>query len=238
MAAMGIPVVIVPNGAPVSPGALGTPVTIVGGSGNVAVVNDGSSMSLKGTDGSVSFGNAVATVSNGAVTSVRLPAGSTIITDQAGALNVQDADGTIVNCTATITPGSSQLSYIGVPGTAALLTGGMSVKVANNGGGGPLDGNAQITGGFINWIALANATDCLISNGFTTNVSGYAVSGTTDFATVNVSSGALQSVGVSLAPTKAVATNGQELTIPVTGTYTTKATLTVSGGAITAITLS
>lgn len=40
------------------------------------------------------------------------------------------------------------------------------------------------------------------------------------------------------APTFATVEDGQALQIPVTGTYTNTATLTVSNGAITAITLS
>lgn len=41
-----------------------------------------------------------------------------------------------------------------------------------------------------------------------------------------------------LAATQAVVANAQQPTIPVTGTYATKATLTVAGGVVTAIALS
>lgn len=204
-----------------------------------AVVTDGSTVNIFGTNGTSQRGTATAVVTDGALI-VTLPAGSTIITDQAGGVNVQDADATTVNATAVIAAGSNQLGYVSVPGTAALVTNNMSVKVANNGGAGALDGNAAITGGFINWIALAATTDTLVSNAFTTDVNpSIGVSGAgDDFATMNVSSAALQSVSVSLVPTKAVVTNAQELTIPVTGTYVSKATLTVAGGAVTAIVLS
>lgn len=204
-----------------------------------AIVTNGSPVNIFGTNGTSQRGTATAVVTDGALI-VTLPAGSTIITDQAGGVNVQDADATTVNATAVIAAGSNQLSYVSVPGTAALVTNNMSVKVANNGGGGALDGNAAITGGFINWIALAATTDTLVSNAFTTDVNAsIGVSGAgDDFATMNVSSAALQSVTVSLVPTKAVVTNAQELTIPVTGTYVSKATLTVAGGAVTAIVLS
>ena len=205
---------------------------------NGAVVTDGQSKALTGPDGSLQFGTVTLSVSGGSMQSAKLPTGSTVITNQASSVPVQDADGTSVSCTATIVGATGQLSYIGVPGTAALVTNNMSVKVANNGGGGALNGNASIAGGFINWIALAATTDTLISNGFTANLGTVSVSASTDFATVNVSAGGLQSVGISLAPTKAVVTNSQQLTIPVTGTYTSKATLTVSGGAVTAIVLS
>jgi hypothetical protein len=205
---------------------------------NGAVVTDGQSKTLTGFDGSVQFGTVTLSVTGGSMQSAKLPSGSTVITNQASAIPVQDADGTSVSCTATIVAQTGQLSFVGVPGTAALVTNGMSVKVANNGGGGALNGNASIAGGFINWIALAAQTDTLISNGFTTTLGTVSVSASTDFATMNVSSGGLQSIGLSLAPTKAIVTNSQQLTIPVTGTYATKATLTVSGGAVTAIVLS
>jgi hypothetical protein len=205
---------------------------------NGAIVTDGQTKNLTGADGSVQFGTVTLSVSGGSMQSAKLPTGSTVITSQASSVPVQDADGTSVACTATIVPQTGQLSYVGVPGTAALVTNGMSVKVANNGGGGALNGNASIAGGFINWIALAAQTDTLISNGFTTSLNSVVVSPSSDFVTVNVASGGLQSVTLSLDPTKAVVTNTQQLTIPVTGTYTTKATLTVAGGAVTAIVLS
>ncbi|API52854.1 hypothetical protein BMW22_15625 [Rhizobium leguminosarum] len=228
--------VISANGLSGPGGVSFVPGTVVPANG--AVVTDGQSKNLTGPDGTVQFGTVTLSVSGGSMQSAKLPTNSTVITTQAGGVNVQDADGTNVGCTPVIVSQTGQLSYVSVPGTAALVTNGLSVKVANNGGGGALDGNASITGGFINWIALAAQTDTLISNGFTTTLNSFVVSASTDFATVNVASGGLQSVTVSLAPTKAVVTNAQQLTIPVTGTYTTTATLTVAGGAVTAIVLS
>lgn len=204
-----------------------------------AIVTDGEPFTLSGPDSTRNFGTVTAAVSGGSVERVNLPTGSTVITDQAGELNVVDADGTTVNCTATIQPQTGELSFVAVPGTAALVTNGLSVSVANNGGGGARPGTAAITGGFINWIALTNTTDCLLTNGFATDVSGFAVSGVGDFATANVSAGALQSVTVSLEPTKTVVTNGQALNgVAPTGTYTNTVTFTVAGGVITAIVLS
>lgn len=238
---MAIPVVIVPNGVPVVASPRGVPVTIVGsgGAGSPAIVDDGSSLNLTGPDGSHSFGTVTAEVVNGAVQRVTLPTDETVITGQAGGVTVRDADGTNVSCTATIQPQTGQLSYVAVPGTAALVTGGMSVKMANFGGAGPVDGLVQITGGFINWVSLAAQTDAIVSNGFSTALGTVDVSQVQDFATVNVSAGALQSVGVSLAATKTIVSTGQEITgVAPTGTYTDTVTFTVAGGVITGITLS
>lgn len=227
--------VISANGLSGPGGVSFVPGTVVPSDG--AIVTDGQTKNLTGPDGTLQFGTVTLAVSGGSMQSAKLPTNSTVITTQATSVPVQDADGTNVGCTPVIVPQTGQLSYIGVPGTAALVTNGMTVKMANNGGAGPVDGTVAITGGFINWVALAAATDTIISNGFTTNAS-VAVSPSTDFATVNVSAGGLQSVTVSFAPTKAVVTDSQALVVPVTGTYTTTATLTVAGGAVTAIVLS
>lgn len=204
---------------------------------NGAVVTDGQAKTLTGPDGSIQFGTVTMGVSSGTVTA-KLPAGKTVITDQAGAVPVQDADGTSINCTAVIAANDA-LSYVGIPGTAALVTNGLSVNVANFNGSGPLAGTASITGGFLTSVNLQSQTNTLVSNGFTTDLGTVGVSGAgSDFATVNVASGGITSVGVSFVGTKALVTNGQALTVPVTGTYTTTATLTVSNGAVTGIALS
>jgi hypothetical protein len=205
-----------------------------------AVVIAGDSVVLSGPDGSRSFGNVTIDVAGGAVTDVKLPTGSTVITGAAGAIKVQDADGTSVNCSAVIVPQTGDLSYVSVPGNGAIVTDGLAVKMANFGGAGPLDGTASITGGFLTSVNLKNQTDTLVSNGFSVNVGAtFGVSGAgSDFATVNVASGGISDVDVSLIPTKAVVANSQALAVPVTGTYTTTATLTVAGGVITGIVLS
>lgn len=238
MAIQGIPVVLVNNGTPARISTKGMPITLVGGGGGAAIVSNGGTVPLSGPDGSRSFGSGTAVVQNGAVQRVTLPSNATVITNQEGAINVSDADGTSVSCTATIVPQTGALTFVGVPGTAALVTGGMSVKMANFGGAGPVDGLMAITGGFINWVSLASQTDTIVSNGFSTNLGAIAVSPSTDFATVNVSAGALQSVSVSLAPTKTVIVHNEPITVPVTGTYTNTVTPTVANGVLTGITLS
>lgn len=238
MPAMGTPVTLVPNGTPVAPGTQGIAVTIVGG-GDFAVVNSGSTIPLTGPDGSRAMGSGTAVVSSGAVQRVTLPAGSTVITDQAGAITVSDADGTSVDCSATIVPQTGFLSFVGLPGTAALVTSNMSVKMADFGGGGPVDGVVQITGGFINWVSLANQTDTILSNGFAGDVTLGPVSGAgSDYATINIAAGTLSNVAVSYVPTKALVESGVPHTVPVTGTYVDTITPTVVNGAVTGFTLS
>lgn len=55
-------------------------------------------------------------------------------------------------------------------------------------------------------------------------------------ATAAVTAGVL--TNVKLAATAAIVDNSQQLTVPVTGVYATKATLTVANGVVTAIVLS
>ena len=50
--------------------------------------------------------------------------------------------------------------------------------------------------------------------------------------------GAKTGFETALPATTAKVTNGQQITVPVTGTYATKITLTVAGGAVTAVVLS
>lgn len=205
--------------------------TVGGVPASGAIVTNGETFPLSGPDSTRNFGTVTANVSGGSIQRVNLPTGSTVVTNAAGALNVVDADGTSVDCTATIQPQTGELTFVSVPGTAALVTNGLSVSVANNGGGGARPGTAAITGGFINWIALTNTTDCLLSNGFSTSVAGFAVSGVGDFATANVSAGGLQSVTVSLEPTKAVVSNAGAIEIENQGdTQSVGGTVIVAAG--------
>ena len=243
MAKGGVPVVLVDNGTPVVLGNRGTPITIVGsggGAGAPAIVSNGATVPLTGPDGSRAFGNGTAVVSNGSVQRVSLPGTATVITNQSESVNVTDADGTTVGCTPTIVPETGFLSFIGVPGTAALVTNNMSVKMASFGGAGPVNGLMNISGGFINWVSLANQTDVIVSNGFSTDLNatiGVSQAGD-DYVVANVSAGGLQSVTVNLVPTKTVVTHDVPLTVPVTGTYTNTVTPTVVNGVVTGITLS
>lgn len=203
-----------------------------------AFVDEGDSIALTGTDGTRPFGTITAKVATGVLGSATLPSGSTVITTQTGSVTVRDADATSVDCTPVIQPQTGLLSYVSVPGTAALVTNGMSAKVAGYGGSGPLDGLVAISGGFINWVSLAHPTDTLVSNGFSVDLGAFSVSGVNDYATLNIAAGAITNISVALEPTKTVVSNGVDLTVPVTGTYVTKATPTVAGGVITGIVLS
>lgn len=204
-----------------------------------AVVTDSQSIALKGPDQSSSFGTVSAKVASGAINAVTLPTGSAVITNQAASVPVQDADGTQVGCTATIQPQTGFLSYIAIPGTAALVADGIDIRMSSAGGVGNFPGKVKITGGFINWAELKNATDAIVTNGFTVNLAAPGVSASgSDYASVNVAAGAITGVTPNLIPTKAVVSDQQALTVPVTGTYTTTAKLTVAGGVVTGIVLS
>jgi hypothetical protein len=284
----GIPVVLVANGAPVTPGARGIPVTVVGGSASVvtegetvamqdgsgnslgngtvhivdgqitvdwpggggetpledgepvnidshdgatilatgaakvvggnlvgvlapttmSAINDGASVNLVGTDGHSVRGSANAAVANGALT-LSLPAGSTIITDQAGGVSIQDGNGTTASGTPIITGGTNQLSYVSMGNAAVALNGG-AVKMSNSDGSGLLAGTFVVTGGILVSANLSSAAQTIVANTFSTSIVGYPAE---SFATLNVSNSGLQSVSVTLPSTSVRVDSGQSIGI-------------------------
>lgn len=234
----GIAVTLVENGVPVTQAVGGIAVTVVDINGvpvgvlpeGDAAVGDGEPVVLTGTDGTRAFGNVTAKVTGGNLASVFLPSGSTVITS-AQAVTVRDGDATTVDCSPVIQPQTGLLSYLSVPGTAALVTNGMSAKVANFGGAGSVDGIVAISGGFINWTSLANQTDVIVSNGFSTDLGAVTVSAVGDYTTANVSGGSLTNVGLALAPTKKIAVDGAAVTIENNdGSQTKAGTFSVAAG--------
>lgn len=78
MAIGGIPVVIVTNGAPISPGARGVPVTIVGGG---VVLSEGETVAVTTSSASKSVGGTV-DIEQGAFRGVNLQPDTALVEDQ------------------------------------------------------------------------------------------------------------------------------------------------------------
>jgi hypothetical protein len=203
---------------------------------DVAMVKSADLVPVKGPDGSFTMATGAAHVTDGILDYATMPAGSTVITNQAGGVVVQDAGGTKVNGSATIAA-NGQLSYVGMPGTAAICANGGATKIANSTGAGPVDGVFAVTGGFLTSVDLKLATDTIVSNGFSVDLGAVSVSNSgDDYATVNVASSAITNVGVSLVPTKTILQNGA--TIGLTSlVYNSGATAVVSGGALQSLNL-
>lgn len=174
-------------------------------------VDDADPVTVTGPDGTRTFTmEAAAVVAAGALSRASLPSGSSVITDAAGGVPVQDADGTRVDSSAVIVPATGALSYVSMPGTAAIATNGGTTKIANSNGGGPVDGVFAITGGFLTSVNLAVATQTIVANGFTTGVDGYPDQ---SFATMNVSASGLQSVAITVPSTALLVQTGDAVEV-------------------------
>lgn len=121
-------------------------------------------------------------------------------------------------------------------GTVTVLPNdGDTVAVVNSAGADSHDATATVTAGSLTNVKLA-ATVAMVDQGDTVTVqnsTGAAVAGT---HTATVAAGVVSNV--KLAATIAPVANGAALTVPVTGTYTTTATVSVANGVVTGIVLS
>ena len=119
--------------------------------------------------------------------------------------------------------------------TDTVVSNASSVSVMNSGGNTTVAATASVIANEFRNVRLP-ATHALSVNAGTTAVqnSGGTVQGSA--GTLVVSGGAL--TAIKLPASTAPVVNGLILNVPVTGTYTTSATITVAGGVVTAITLS
>lgn len=166
-----------------------------------AIVTDGGTATVKNSAGTITDTGTCA-VSQNAVTSVTLPATSTIVKNNDSNITVLPASG---------------------------LTPMLSTQTAD------------VSVGALNGVRLA-ATNAVVKNSDAVTVANSANSATAS-GTASVSTNAVQRV--SLPASNAIASNNQALSIPVTagilisvGTSTRTVTLTVSGGLITAASIS
>lgn len=137
---------------------------------------------------------------------------------------------------ATATVASGALSNVKLPATVAMIDQGDAVTMQNSAGVAIAGTHpATVTAGVLANVKLA-ATVAPVDNAqaiTVQNSAGAAVAGTHP---ATVSAGAISNV--KLAATIAPVANGAALTVPVTGTYTTTATITVANGVVTGILLS
>lgn len=116
----------------------------------------------------------------------------------------------------------------------AVVTNGQNVTIQNSSGSESQVGTAVVASGNLSNVSLP-ATAAIITNGGVISVSNSAQSQSQN-ATCQISGGVPQ--WITFAATVAIVTNTEQLTVPVTGAYVTKATLTVANGVVTAIALS
>lgn len=157
MAAMGAPVVLVPNGAPVSPGALGTPVTIVGGNGIVAI-QDGETVPIEDGSGN-SLGNATVTIVNGEVVVDWPGGGSGTPLEDGEPVNLDNHDGSVILASTTARVAAGNLVGVILPQNYAVIQDGIgNFDVSDFGaGGGDVAVIARVSNNQPD-VQLANAT--------------------------------------------------------------------------------
>lgn len=121
-----------------------------------------------------------------------------------------------------------------LPAGSVAVANGDTVAVRNSAGADSHNGTAVVTGSTLTGLNLASSV-ALVDNGDAITVNfgtGADVTG----GTVAVLNGVV--VRANLPGTSAAVANGQQLTVPVTGTYASKATVSVSNGVVTGIALS
>jgi hypothetical protein len=199
----------------------------------VAMVAANSTVALATSSGS-SAGNGTAFVNQGALTNVRFPAGNTLVTD-GNSLPLSKEDNTGLLAMVTTHVASDTFQNVALPHNYAVTEDGNDGTIVNQYDGS--GGVAMVAAVSQNQatFTLANATTRIVINAAPVSVK--TAGGTSAGATFDIDQGALN--GVTLLPNFGLVQDGTDLTVPVTGTYTSKITPQVDAdGVITGFTLS
>jgi hypothetical protein len=202
---------------------------------NVAMTADSDAVGIWNASDD-SRGNGSAFVNEGFLTAVRLPAQNDVVGNGASVIiSKADNTGMLATGTANVPANTNTFENVGLPQNYAVIQDGAdSIDVLDYGsGGGQVAGVARVSGNAGN-VQLANSTTKIAINAAPAQVTA---GGKTVGITLAVDQGAWQPFPLVNA-TDAIVSDGDALTVPVTGTYTTTATLTVANGVITSITLS
>ncbi len=163
-----------------------------------------------------------------------VPPNGAIVTDGTAA-NMTNADGIGALANVTIRVSSGAVQSVTLPANKAVLTDQQpSVNINQNDNTGSFAASVSVNNNAPTFT-LANATTRIAVNGGPINVINSAGS-TTVGGTMGIAGGAF--VGVTTSSSVAIVPSGTALAVPVTGNYTTTATVTVSSGVVTAIALS
>lgn len=201
-----------------------------------ATVTDGAATAVLNSAGADSH-PATAVVTDGALTGVKITADTTAIVDLNDTVEIRRADGSVTG----ITTGSARvaagvLANVRLPITADAVVNNGTVSVRNYAGADAHTATAIISGAGVLTGFNLGASIAMVDNSDTLSVINSA--GSNAHPAVAVVSTAGNVTGVRLAATAAMVDNGQALTVPVTGTYTTTATISVANGVVTGIVLS
>lgn len=203
---------------------------------NGVEVTDGEVVSIRNSaGGDPHVGNAV--VENGAITGVNITAATTCMVDDGDSANLTKADGSGFiggTVTAAASVASGALTEFRLPGGETVLKDMQASIIINQfDGSAGVAANVHVTNNEPN-LQLANAVTRIAVNLGPVQVTAGAK---TVNANIAINQGAWEPFPLG-ATTDAIVSSGDALVVPVTGTYTSTATLTVANGAITGIVLS
>ena len=168
---------------------------------------------------------------------IEIPQGATVV-QNTNNIVVRESNGTTVVsslCPANVT--ANTLNYVTLPATIATAVGGATVPggVVNSAGGDTHPATYTVVGGKVTNVKITAATTALVDQADTVSVQN-SVGLNGIGGTAQVAAGVITSVRLPAA--SAAISNGAALNVPVTGTYTTTATIAIANGVITGITLS
>lgn len=212
----------------------GTPIVVL--PPTVAMVPDGGTVGLATSTGS-SAGNGTAFVSEGALTNVRFPAGNTLVSDgTTTVLSKSDNTGLLV-AALPLHVVNDTLENAALPHNYAILQDQQSAVTVNNFG--EVGGGAATVSVASNTLSLtlANSTSRIIFNLVPCTIKSVVGTASGFSGLLGVAGGAL--TGLTLPADAAIVQGGVAMTLPVTGTYTTKIAAQVSAqGVLTGFVLS
>lgn len=168
---------------------------------------------------------------------IEIPETASIV-ENADLVQVREFDKTSIvssNCVAEVS--ANGLSYVSLPAGTAVAANGGTVPggVVNSAGADTHPATFTVTDGKITNVKITAATTGLVDQGDTVSVQNSAGANGIG-STAQVANGVITAVRLPAA--SAAVSNGAALTVPVTGAYTTTATIAVANGVITGITLS
>lgn len=163
-----------------------------------------------------------------------LPSGTAAVSD-ADAVNVSNS-GFTASASAVAAVTGNTLSAAVLPATVAIAKGADAITIADASGTTAPGTLNPITAGALAGAKITAATSTINKQGDGINLQNSAGAAQGGQVTMQVAGGV--AVGARMAATTSAVTNGQALTVPVTGTYTDTATVAVANGVVTGITLS
>lgn len=184
-----------------------------------------------------SLGVFPAKVDSNSLRGLVVPATTALINNGVSVTVTESNGTTVVSSLSPAVVSGNSLQRVTLPATIAAAANGASVPggVVNSAGADTHPATFTIAGGKVTNVKITSATTAMVDQSDTVSVQNSAGANGIG-GTAQVSAGVITAVRLPAA--SAAISNGAALTVPVTGTYTTTATIAIANGVITGITLS